>query len=140
MVFIVMIERHRKALQCRSHIRFWHERDVVFLHRFHEPLGHAVTLWTAHCCCTGLQIQVYSELPRVMAVYAEPLSVNHCTTLVRECRAEAFFHGSWHHILHCCAVIAASACSPVYGFSVTAVQRERHPQFFAVITSELEAI
>ncbi|EIW3592676.1 reverse transcriptase N-terminal domain-containing protein [Salmonella enterica] len=44
----------------------WHDADVVALHRFHEPPGHAVTLGAAHCRFTGIQIQVYSELPRVM--------------------------------------------------------------------------
>ena len=31
MVFIVMFDRHCKIMQCRSYIRFRHERDVVFL-------------------------------------------------------------------------------------------------------------
>lgn len=31
-------------MQWRSYIRFRHERDVVFLHRFHELFCHYITL------------------------------------------------------------------------------------------------
>ena len=64
--FIVMRERCCKVSQCCSHIRFWHERDIVFLHRFHEPFGHAITLRAAHRRCAGLQIQLSGEPPCFM--------------------------------------------------------------------------
>ena len=66
MVFIVMFDRHCKIMQCRSYIRFRHERDVVFLHRFHEPFCNSITLRTADCRCAGLQIQLSGELPCFM--------------------------------------------------------------------------
>ncbi len=45
-----------QVMQCRSYIRFpaW-RRDVVFLHRFHEPFCHSITLGLliARCCGTS---------------------------------------------------------------------------------------
>ncbi len=61
-----MLDRHCKVMHCRSYIRFRHERDVVFLHRFHEPFCHSITLRTADCRRTGLQIQLSGELPCFM--------------------------------------------------------------------------
>ncbi|MCW2457502.1 UNVERIFIED_ORG: hypothetical protein M2414_005271 [Rahnella aquatilis] len=46
-------------MQYRSYIRFGHERVVIFLHRFHEPLSHTMTLRATHRCRTGFQIQLF---------------------------------------------------------------------------------
>ena len=54
-------------MQCRSYIRFQHERDVDFLHRFHEPFCHSITLRATNCRRAGLQIQLSSELPCFMS-------------------------------------------------------------------------
>lgn len=111
MVFIVMIERLSKVLQRRSHIRFWHEGDVVFLHRLHEPLGHAVTLWAARCRCVGFQIQFCGELVRAMRRIRRTIGRQLLHRFVRECHSEALLHGSQHHVLHGHAVIATGARS-----------------------------
>lgn len=49
-----MRERYCKVLQCCSHIRFWHERDIVFLHRFHEPFVRS-----CHCSA-GCSLLLYT--------------------------------------------------------------------------------
>jgi len=59
MIFVVMTERRCKVMQYRSYIRFGHERVVIFLHRFHEPLSHTMTLRATHRCRTGFQIQLF---------------------------------------------------------------------------------
>ncbi|ESU76482.1 hypothetical protein WRSd3_04285 [Shigella dysenteriae WRSd3] len=65
MVFIVMLDRHCKVMQCRSWFR--HERDAVFLHRFHEPFCYSITLRATDCRRAGLQIQLSGELPCFMS-------------------------------------------------------------------------
>ena len=57
-----MADCHCKVMQCRSYIRFQHERDVVFLHRFHEPFCHSITLRATDCRRAGLRIQLSGEL------------------------------------------------------------------------------
>ena len=94
MVFIVMLDRHCKVMQCRFYIRFRHERDVVFLHRFHEPFCHSITLRATDCRCAGLQIQLSGELPCFMrsvrlTVICQPLD-----GLFRYFIAKAFFYRS----------------------------------------------
>lgn len=94
MVFIVMLDRHCKVMQCRSYIRFRHERDVVFLHRFYEPFCHSITLRATDCRCAGLQIQLSGELPCFMrsvrlTVICQPLD-----GLFRYFIAKAFFYRS----------------------------------------------
>lgn len=94
MGFIVMLDRHCKVMQCRSYIRFRHERDVVFLHRFHEPFCHSITLRATDCRCAGLQIQLSGELPCFMrsvrlTVICQPLD-----GLFRYFIAKAFFYRS----------------------------------------------
>lgn len=139
--FIVMRERCCcRVLQGCSHIRFWHERDIVFLHRLHELFGHAITLRAAHRCCAGLQIQLSGEPPRFMrgirgTVVRQPL--HRC---VRQLIAEALFYRPQHYILHGRTVVATGTRRPVYGFSVATVQRERYPQFLAIVAAELEAV
>ncbi len=135
-----MRERCCKVSQCCSHIRFWHERDIVFFHRFHEPFGHAITLWTAHRCCAGLQIQLSREPPRFIRGIRLTVARQALHRCVGQPVAEALFYRPQHHILDGQTVVASRARCPVYGLAVAAVQRERDPQFFAVVAAELEAI
>lgn len=115
-----------------SHIRFWHDRYVVFLHHFHEPLGHAVTLGAAHCCCAGLQIQFSRELTRFMRPARG--------AVIRQLLTEALFHRSQHHILHGYTAVASAVRCPVYGFSDAAAQCKRGSQFLTIVTPEREAV
>lgn len=85
MIFIVMCEHRCKVSQCCSHIQFWH--DITFLHRFHEPFGHAITLWAAHCCRTQLQIQ----LPRER----HPQLTHRCSNRARRQLLCSFFRRSY---------------------------------------------
>lgn len=122
-----MIEHRCHVLQCRAHIRFWHERDVVFLHRFHEPIEHAVTLWTTHCSCSGFQIQLSGELTHVMRRIRRTVVCLPLHWFIREPCTEALFNRAQHHVLNGNAVITTDARSPVYDFSVAAGQHERNP-------------
>jgi hypothetical protein len=53
---------------------------------------------------------------------------------------EATLHGTQHDVLHGFTVISTGTCRPVKCLAIATVQRERDPQFFTVITAELEAV
>ena len=129
-IFIVMHERRCKVLQGCSHIQFRHERDIVFLHRLHEPFSHY------HCsagCSPLLYMAPDSALRRTSAFHARYIFLNRCpsaTALVfpAACRQSAFPPTSASHPARSnCHNLRA--CCPVYGLTVAAVQRERYPQF-----------
>lgn len=70
MVFIVMLVHCRHIYQCRSHIRFWHEGDIVTFHRFYELFSHTVSLWIAYCCVVhGSRDSVHSRTSEFHALY-----------------------------------------------------------------------
>ncbi len=132
MVFIVMLDRHCKVMQCRSYIRFRHERDVVFLHRFHEPFCHSIALRATDCHRAGLQIQLPGELPCFMSSISRTVISQPLDWPFRSFIAKAFFYRSWHHILHCRFIVTSRACCPVYGFTNATIQCERDTQFCAI--------
>ena len=138
-VFIVMRERCCKVLQCCSHIRFWHERDIVFFHRFHEPFGHAITLRAAHRCCAGLQIQLSLRTSAFHTRY----TLNRCPSATAPlyratCRRSAFPQTSASHPVrsNChslpCLLPSLASRSQQSSANVTCS--------FAVVAAELEAI
>lgn len=94
MVFIVMLDRHGKVMQCRSYIRFRHERDVVFLHRFYEPFCHSITLRAADCRRAGLRIQRSGELPCFMSCISRTVIGQLPDGLFLHFIAKAFFYRS----------------------------------------------
>jgi hypothetical protein len=55
-------------------------------------------------------------------------------------RAEALLDRCEHHIAHDVPAMAASSRCPTNSFPVMAVQRERHAQRRAIVTTELEAV
>lgn len=94
MVFIIMLDRYCKVMQCRSYIRFGYERDVVFRHRFHELFCHAITLEATDCCCAGLQIQLSGELPCFMSHIGRTVIFQLLDSLFRYLISKAFFYST----------------------------------------------
>lgn len=140
MPFVVMLERHRQILHCRSGIRTWHNADVVTLHGLHEAFCHAITLRTTHRCSFRLQPQQPGEPPRFMrsvgrAVVCQPLDGGW-----RKAVSEATLHRAQHYVLNGITVEATGASGPVQRLAVTAVQSEGDAEFFTVITAELEPV
>ncbi len=105
-VFIVMRERCCKVLQGCSHILFWHEHDIVFFHRLHEPFRLAITMRATHRCCTGLQIHLSGEPPGFMHAIRGTVIRQTLHRCARQLIAEALFYRPQHDILHDRAVVA----------------------------------
>ena len=72
------------------------------------------------------------------AVYAEPLSVSHCTAVSGNLSPKRFSTDPVHHILHGRTVIASRACCPVYGLHGRSSPARTLPAVFAVVAAELE--
>lgn len=90
----------------------WHERDIVFRPRLHEPCGLLTVV------VQGFRFSYLANLRISYVVYAEPLFVSHCTGV-----SGNLSHGSQYHILHGRTVVGFRARCSAYGLASAFVYR-----------------
>lgn len=139
-IFIIMLERNCTVNYRCFHIRLFHERDIITFHRAPEAFCHYIALGTAHRRRVRLQVKLSAEPSGFMRNIRRTIVRQPLDAFFGQPASEPLFYRARHHILHRGAVVASRAGGPVYGFPVAAVQRERDPQFIAVVTPELKAV
>ncbi|VWC63965.1 hypothetical protein BLA50215_00007 [Burkholderia lata] len=110
------------------------------LHRFHEPLGHAVALGRTYRRGQRFQTEFTREAPRAMvrvrrAIVAQPLDRRS-----RARRPGALLNSRKHDVAHDVTAMAAGRRRPADRLPIAAVQCERDADRLAVVAPELEAI
>lgn len=77
--------------------------------------------------------------PVCSAVWAEPLSLSHCS-VIGQLTTEALFHTFLHRVADTIAAVPYRTRDPADGLAITAVQGEGHTQFGNILATKLKTV